>query len=80
MLISKVCSGEESLEELHEEMQNEDSFDDVCYAGNIVESKNRFGYWKKDHFYALTLQKQRYEVHTKIGMISLFTLSIPKTV
>ena len=26
------------------------------------------------------LQKQRYEVHTKIGMISLFTLSIPKTV
>ena len=27
-----------------------------------------------------TLQKQRYEVHTKIGMISLFTLSIPKTV
>ena len=28
----------------------------------------------------VTLQKQRYEVHTKIGMISLFTLSIPKTV
>ena len=25
-------------------------------------------------------QKQWYEVHTKIGMISLFTLSIPKTV
>ena len=28
----------------------------------------------------IALQKQRYEVHTKIGMISLFTLSIPKTV
>ena len=27
-----------------------------------------------------TQQKQWYEVHTKIGMISLFTLSIPKTV
>ena len=27
-----------------------------------------------------TLQKQRYEVHTKIVMISLFTLSIPKMV
>ena len=47
-------SGEESREEPHEEMQNEDSFDDVCYAGNIVESRNRFGYWKKDHFYALS--------------------------
>ena len=27
-----------------------------------------------------SMQKQRYEAHTKIGMISLFTLSIPKTV
>ena len=43
-------SGEESREEPHEEMQNEDSFDDVCYAGKkIVESRNRF-----DHFYALS--------------------------
>ena len=32
------------------------------------------------HIAISTLQKQRYEVHTKIGMISLFTLSIPKTV
>ena len=27
-----------------------------------------------------TQQKQRYEFHTKIGMISLFTLGIPKMV
>ena len=47
-------SGEESREESSEEMQTEDSFDDVRYAGNIVESRNRFGYWRKDQFYALS--------------------------
>ena len=28
----------------------------------------------------VSLEKQQYEVHTKIGMISLFTLSIPRMV
>ena len=49
-----IRSGEESREESREEMQTEDSVDDVCYAGNIVEWRNRFGYWKNAHFYALS--------------------------
>ena len=53
--VAMESSGEESREGSREEMQTEDSVvDDVCYAGNIVEWRNRFGYWKNAHFYALS--------------------------
>ena len=41
--VAMESSGEKSREEPREEMQTEDSVDNVCYEGNIVEWRNRFG-------------------------------------
>ena len=59
---------------------------DVMVPPYHVRNPSRLSLWffskaaRQDPKQKASQQKQRYEVHTKIGMISLFTLSIPKTV